>query len=187
MIDFFERLDKFMIFKGLNDNKITLETGISNGLIGKARKKGGGISLENISKILNTYPELSAEWLLRNSGEMLKNQNITINSGDNNGAIVGNNHGKISIKKEKKLTPEELLFQREISYLNEKIETKNREIKILEREITSFKGILNEVNNIKMETEKSRSLITDLYERKINDLKHTIAVLEAQMGLKLSN
>lgn len=64
---------------------------------------------------------------------------------------------------------------------------KTREIQILEREILSFKSILEEVNNIKLETEKSRSLITELYERKIKDLKHTISVLEAQMGLRISN
>ena len=54
MIDFFSRLDKFMTYKGLNDNKLTVETGISNGLIGKARKRGS-LSQENISKILYTY------------------------------------------------------------------------------------------------------------------------------------
>lgn len=117
---------------------------------------------------------------------MLKNQDISINNKENNGAIIGNNHGKISIKKEK-LSPEELLYQREISYLQEKIDMKTREIQILEREILSFKSILEEVNNIKLETEKSRSLITELYERKIKDLKHTISVLEAQMGLRISN
>lgn len=49
MINFFERLDNFMKHKGLNDNKITVETGISNGLIGKARKRGS-LSQDNISK-----------------------------------------------------------------------------------------------------------------------------------------
>lgn len=70
MIDFFSRLDKFMEFKGLNDNRITIDTGISNGLIGKARKRGS-LSQENISKILYTYPELDANWLLTGKGEML--------------------------------------------------------------------------------------------------------------------
>lgn len=94
MIEFFERLDKFMIYKGLNDNKITIETGISNGLIGKARKKGGGISLENISKILNTYPELSVEWLLTGNGDMLKENNQKQkNMGDN--STLNNINGKV--------------------------------------------------------------------------------------------
>jgi|SRR5690554_145818 len=74
MIDFFSRLDKFMVYKGLNDNRLTVETGISNGLIGKARKRGS-LSQENISKILYTYNELDANWLFTGYGYMLKSQN----------------------------------------------------------------------------------------------------------------
>ena len=70
MSDFFDRLDKYMEYKGLNDNKITVETGISNGLIGKARKRGG-LSQENISKILHTYFDLDANWLFRGEGKMI--------------------------------------------------------------------------------------------------------------------
>lgn len=71
MIDFFSRLDKYMNFKGLNDNKITVEAGISNGLIGKARKRGS-LSQDNISKILHTYNDLNANWLFTGKGDMLK-------------------------------------------------------------------------------------------------------------------
>jgi len=60
-----------MKYKGLNDNKITVEAGIANGIIGKARKRGS-LSLENISKLLLTYPELDADWLIIGKGEMLK-------------------------------------------------------------------------------------------------------------------
>ena len=72
MINFFERLDKYMEYKGLNDNKLSNETGISNGLIGKARIRGS-LSGKNISKLINTYQDLSADWLFRGEGEMLRN------------------------------------------------------------------------------------------------------------------
>jgi hypothetical protein len=71
MTDFFDRLDKFMKSSGLNDNKLTVETGISNGLIGKGRKRGS-LSQDNISKILHTYKDLNANWLLTGEGKMLK-------------------------------------------------------------------------------------------------------------------
>jgi len=71
MIDFFERLDKYMEFKGLNDNKLSNETGIANGLIGKARKRGS-LSGKNISKLINTYQDLSADWLFTGQGNMLR-------------------------------------------------------------------------------------------------------------------
>lgn len=70
MSDFFDRFDKYMEYKGLNDNRITVETGISNGLIGKARKRGG-LSQENISKILQSYSDLDANWWFRGDGEMI--------------------------------------------------------------------------------------------------------------------
>ena len=73
MIDFFGRLDMFMRYRGLNDNKISLTAGISNGLIGKGRKRGG-ISQENISKLIHDYPELDANWLLTGQGSMLREQ-----------------------------------------------------------------------------------------------------------------
>jgi phage repressor protein C with HTH and peptisase S24 domain len=62
-----------MKIKQLNDNKITVEAGISNGLIGKGRKRGA-ISQENISKILQKYTDLNANWLLTGEGEMLKSE-----------------------------------------------------------------------------------------------------------------
>lgn len=77
MIDFFSRLDNYMKINGLNDNKLTIETGISNGLIGKARKRGS-LSQENISKILERYPELDANWLFTGIGEMIKTNTISI-------------------------------------------------------------------------------------------------------------
>jgi hypothetical protein len=71
MIDFFSRLDSYMNFKGLNDNKLTVEAGISNGLIGKARKRGS-LSQDNISKILYKCSDLDANWLFTGDGSMLK-------------------------------------------------------------------------------------------------------------------
>lgn len=70
MIDFFSRLDSYMISRGLNDNKLTIDCHLANGIIGKARKRGA-LSQDNISKILNRYQELNANWLFTGDGEML--------------------------------------------------------------------------------------------------------------------
>lgn len=75
MIDFFKRLDQYIEFKGLNDNRVTNETGIPNGLIGKARKRGS-LSGKNISLLINTYNDLSADWLFRGEGSMLRTENV---------------------------------------------------------------------------------------------------------------
>lgn len=70
MQEFFIRLDAYLSFKEINDNKVTLECGISNGLIGKARKRGS-LSQDNITRILNTYKDLDANWLMTGNGQML--------------------------------------------------------------------------------------------------------------------
>lgn len=67
-----ERIQEFMSVNGINDNQITVKAGLSNGLIGKAKKSAKGINSDNIEKILSAYPELSAEWLLTGKGPMIK-------------------------------------------------------------------------------------------------------------------
>lgn len=70
---FIERLQVFMERQGINDNQMTVKAGLSVGLLGKAKKSGKDMAAESIEKILCSYPELSADWLLTGRGEMLAN------------------------------------------------------------------------------------------------------------------
>ena len=67
-----DRLDKFLKYKGITDNALTVKAGLSIGLIGKARKNGD-LGKNSIEKILNVMSELNRVWLLTGTGEMLKN------------------------------------------------------------------------------------------------------------------
>ena len=67
-----DRLDEYMSFKGLNDNKVTVNCGLSVGLIGRARKGKSDIGKKSIEKILNFYQDLNRVWLLTGDGNMLK-------------------------------------------------------------------------------------------------------------------
>ncbi len=79
-----DRLDKYMIYKGLNDNRITIELGLTVGVIGKSRKDGRDLSEKVVEVILNFYTDLNRVWLLTGEGEMLNNENnSTNNSGIN--------------------------------------------------------------------------------------------------------
>lgn len=69
----FSRLDEFMAHKGLNDNRITVQSKIAVGTLGKQRRSGKGLSYDSIVKILRTYPELNPTWLILGEGEMLTN------------------------------------------------------------------------------------------------------------------
>lgn len=80
-----ERFDIYMEHKHLNDNKVTVQLGLSNGVIGKSRKEGRDLSDRVVEQILNFYTDLSREWLLYGEGDML--------SPTGNTQVIGNNSG----------------------------------------------------------------------------------------------
>lgn len=67
-----DRFDMYMQMKGLNDNKVTIDLNLSTGILNKSRKNSD-LSEKTIKKILDYYTDLSEEWLIVGSGEMLKN------------------------------------------------------------------------------------------------------------------
>ena len=66
-----DRFDKYMAFRELNDNKVTVQLSLSVGTLGKSRKEGRDLSDKVIEKILNFYDEINKVWLLTGEGEML--------------------------------------------------------------------------------------------------------------------
>ena len=71
---FIERLQYYMQEKGINDNQMTVNAGLSVGLIGKAKSSTKGMNATNIEKILLAYPDLNSDWLLTGRGDMLKTE-----------------------------------------------------------------------------------------------------------------
>lgn len=67
-----DRFDLYMKHKGLNDNQVTAQLGLSNGVIGKSRNPGRDISARVLEQIENYYSDLNIEWLRTGDGEMLK-------------------------------------------------------------------------------------------------------------------
>lgn len=96
-----ERLQKYMAHKNLNANKITVDAGLSVGLIGRAIKNDSGLNSDTVEKILIAFTDLNPEWFISGTGEMLKpvNQNIHSNGSPNsvNNNINGNVNGNFSI------------------------------------------------------------------------------------------
>ena len=66
-----DRFDAYMASMGLNDNKVTVQLNLTNGLIGKSRKPGRDLSRAVVEKILAHYPNLNGVWLQTGKGEML--------------------------------------------------------------------------------------------------------------------
>jgi repressor LexA len=80
-----DRILKIIELKGLNKSRFYMETGLSNGFLDKVKDIGAS----KIEQILNTYPDISPEWLISGKGAMLrkgqkesfeKNDNITVSA-----------------------------------------------------------------------------------------------------------
>lgn len=71
-----DRLDQYMVYKGINDNQVTVNAALSVGLISNARKGEHDLGKKAADKILNFYQDLNRVWLLTGEGEML-NDNKT--------------------------------------------------------------------------------------------------------------
>ena len=65
-----ERIDKYLKHRGLGTVQAEKKMGISNGLLGKAIKREGGVNSDLIEKLLSHDPRLNARWLLTGEGEM---------------------------------------------------------------------------------------------------------------------
>lgn len=67
-----DRFDEYMSFRHLNDNRVTAQLGLTNGVIGKSRGEGRDLSKRVIEKIEKFYTDLNIDWLITGEGEMLK-------------------------------------------------------------------------------------------------------------------
>lgn len=67
-----ERINKIISTTGLSERAFAAKCGITQQTLNKQLKGEREISLSVISAILNTYTEVSAEWLLRGEGEPTK-------------------------------------------------------------------------------------------------------------------
>ncbi len=66
-----DRIDEFINSKGLSDSAFEKRIGISNGLWRKAKS----LSEEVLIKVIEHFPDINEEWLLRGTGNMLKTIN----------------------------------------------------------------------------------------------------------------
>jgi hypothetical protein len=85
-----EKIFQYLEYKNITKSEFYRNTGISNGTLSQVSELGG----ENLIKILSTYRELSADWLFRNEGQMIRanKENLSVTNVAN---IQGNNNNNI--------------------------------------------------------------------------------------------
>lgn len=72
------RIEAAIRHKGISVRSFEAQAGITQGVLSNAIKKGSDISSNNLSKIIDTYDEFNAHWLLTGDGEMLKGETAGI-------------------------------------------------------------------------------------------------------------
>ena len=62
-----DRIRQIIKYKGISERRFCIEIGVSNGFLAKVKDVGS----EKVKKILITYPEISAKWLITGEGKMI--------------------------------------------------------------------------------------------------------------------
>ena len=73
-----ERIGQYINCKGISVRAFEQSIGASNGAIGRAINKGSDISASWVSKIIETYSEINANWLMTGKGSMLHDLDIQL-------------------------------------------------------------------------------------------------------------
>jgi len=68
-----ERLHIYIEYKGLKPTPFGTSIGLSNGYLGKMKKRNADLGEGVLLKIIENCPDLSIEWLMIGKGEMIKN------------------------------------------------------------------------------------------------------------------
>lgn len=70
------RIKEFILYKGVSIRSFEENVGCSIGVINRCITKNTDLTVTNLMKIINKYPELNSEWILTGEGTMLKDDNI---------------------------------------------------------------------------------------------------------------
>lgn len=66
------RIAKYIDYKGITVKSVEQRLGMSNGSLGSQIKNGKSIGSDKIENFLSQYTEVSAEWLTRGIGDMIR-------------------------------------------------------------------------------------------------------------------
>ena len=131
-----------MNFKGLNDNRVTVECGLSQGLLNQARRGESDLGVKTIDKILNKYQDLSRTWLLTGEGEMIKDKTTQSIVGDNN-IQLGNGNNISGTNQLTKLETQITTLKAQLQEKDAFIETLQSQIKAKDAQIDKLLSIIS--------------------------------------------
>lgn len=79
-MDVVARLKEVLSFSGMSIRAFAIQCGISQKTLDNQIKGLRGVSLETIISVLSTFPNISAEWMMRGEGDMFRAEAQDINT-----------------------------------------------------------------------------------------------------------
>lgn len=73
-MDILQRLKEVLKYSGQSVRAFSIKCGINQPTLDKQLKGLRSVSIETVVSVLYAYPEISAEWIMRGSGQMLIHQ-----------------------------------------------------------------------------------------------------------------
>lgn len=120
-----KRIKEYIDYKGINISAFERSIGMGNASFGKSLKRNGAIGTDKLEKILNIYSDISSEWLLRGTGEMIK-QIDTLN--EDPATYQNKSEALLSIDEQRKLLDSYQSAQNEIESLKQEVKMKDKQL-----------------------------------------------------------
>jgi len=129
-----DRLDKYLKYKHLTTNKVSVLAGLTTGVISKSRDMNRDLSDNACEKLLAVLPDLNSDWLYNGDGEMLKKTEIH-NTISNTGAFSTNTiNGDLGTQLSELISEQKELRKDFMSLMNEKNKQINELIEIIKKD-----------------------------------------------------
>jgi hypothetical protein len=90
-----KRLDLIVRELGLSGRAFEKECGLANGSYSSIRD---GVGADKLNKILHRYPQISADWLIGGTGEMMKTVDEKSGPNDRSGSVFAETESKFNSK-----------------------------------------------------------------------------------------
>ena len=114
-----ERIKMLISENAKSERDFAMKIGVNQVTLNNYTANKRKLSLEIIEAILNAFPEISSEWLLRGTGSMMLNDSIKANDFDEAWykKVIDDQHDTISLLKEKvKFLEKQIEEKRNVNY-----------------------------------------------------------------------
>ena len=130
-----DRFLQYLDYKGITENKATVDCNLSKGLLGQAKSGKSDLGNKAIEKVLSFYQDLSRVWLLTGAGNMLNDSSLCENSEEE--------RPRLEVEMKPQLSATELVLRDMLAEERARVDSLNEIIWELKEENGKLKALLS--------------------------------------------